>query len=199
MRRERERKREEFLHGIHPYIICCTYFACRCVASNSLRRCLAVKPSVKQKVGKVVVVGGGAVGSLFAGRLSTLKELEGRVWLLTRWTEQADVIKGLKGMVVKESEAVGKGCLIGNMKVAASVREILEQSKPDEENVSPCLYNFAQKQDLCFSHSSSFCMMMMPPKPHSLRSGNDDTPVATFPFISGNDDVLHHVRSSKET
>ncbi len=95
-----------------------------------------MKPSLRQKVGKICVVGGGAVGSLFAGRLATLKELEGKVWLLTRWGEHADVINRMQGLVIRESEAVGKGCMVGNVKAATRVQDILEQCKPDDENVS---------------------------------------------------------------
>ena len=41
--------------------------------------------------GQIVVIGGGALGSLFAGRLGTLEPLKGRVWMLTAWEEQAKV------------------------------------------------------------------------------------------------------------
>jgi len=40
----------------------------------------------------VLVIGGGALGSLFAGRLGALKNLQDRVWMLTSWEEQAQVL-----------------------------------------------------------------------------------------------------------
>ena len=123
---------------------------CSCYARNTARRSLAIKPLLKQKVGKVVVVGGGAVGSLFAGRLSTLKELEGRVWLLTRWEEHADIINRVQGLVIRESEAVGKGCMVGNVKAATSVGQIMEHNKPDDENVGVFQPTVSNKTTLLF-------------------------------------------------
>ena len=42
-------------------------------------------------VGQVVVIGGGAIGSLVAGRIAAVPGMEKRVWMLTSWVEHAQV------------------------------------------------------------------------------------------------------------
>ena len=75
--------------------------------------------------GQIVVVGGGAVGSLFAGRLGSLKKLKGRVWMLSSWEEHTSMIKKLPGLIVQEQGSIGNSCLIGNVRCAGSSKEIL--------------------------------------------------------------------------
>ena len=55
----------------------------------------------------VVVIGGGSLGSLFAGRLGALKALEGRVWMLTSWEAQAMAVRENHGIIVQEEGSVG--------------------------------------------------------------------------------------------
>lgn len=43
------------------------------------------------EVGQVVVIGGGAIGSLMAGRIAAVPGMEKRVWMLTSWVEHAQV------------------------------------------------------------------------------------------------------------
>jgi hypothetical protein len=75
--------------------------------------------------GHIIVVGGGAVGSLFAGRLGALKSHKGRVWMLSSWEEHMSVIKNLPGLIVQEEGTIGKECLIGSVRCANSAKEIL--------------------------------------------------------------------------
>eukprot|EP00961_Rhodomonas_salina_P300576 3939906-Rhodomonas_salina.2 len=42
-------------------------------------------------IGRVVVIGGGSVGSLFSGRIAAIKAMKERVWLLTQWQEHFTV------------------------------------------------------------------------------------------------------------
>lgn len=84
-------------------------------------------------IGHVVVIGGGAIGSLFAARLSTLKDLSGRVWLLTGWKEHAEAISQTHGVIINEAPSVGGSCLVGAVRVATRVSEILQDSRADEE------------------------------------------------------------------
>jgi hypothetical protein len=72
----------------------------------------------------VVVIGGGSLGSLFAGRLGTLKTLRGRVWMLTSWEEQVAAVQSNQGVVVQEQGPVGSGCLIGQVRAMRSLAEV---------------------------------------------------------------------------
>jgi len=95
-------------------------------------------PVVRTAVGKIVVIGGGALGSLFSGRLAALKELDERVWMLTNWAEHANIVNKMGGLVVRESDAVGGGCLVGNVQVTNDFRTILNEKTPDEDKL---IYN----------------------------------------------------------
>jgi hypothetical protein len=88
------------------------------------------------KIGHVVVIGGGAVGSLFAARLSTLKDLSGRVWLLTGWKEHGETIMQTKGLILKESPSIGGACLVGGVRIAQGRSQIFQDSRADEENAT---------------------------------------------------------------
>ena len=44
-------------------------------------------------VGQVVVIGGGAIGSLMAGRIAAVPGMDKRVWMLTSWAEHAQVLQ----------------------------------------------------------------------------------------------------------
>ena len=74
----------------------------------------------------IVVIGGGSLGSLFAGRLGTLKTLRGRVWMLTSWEEQVAAVQSNQGIVVQEQGPVGSGCLIGQVRAMRSLAEVRE-------------------------------------------------------------------------
>ena len=74
----------------------------------------------------VVVIGGGALGSLFAGRLGALNALRGRVWMLTSWEEQAAAVESNQGVVVQEQGSVGSGCLIGEVRAMRHLAEVRE-------------------------------------------------------------------------
>ena len=53
----------------------------------------------------VVVIGGGSLGSLFAGRLGALSTLRSRVWMLTAWEEQAHAVEENQGCLLYTSDA----------------------------------------------------------------------------------------------
>ena len=72
----------------------------------------------------IVILGGGSLGSLFAGRLGALKGMEQRVWMLTSWQEQAQAVHDNCGIIVQEEGSVGRKCLIGDVRVARSLTEI---------------------------------------------------------------------------
>jgi tRNA G37 N-methylase TrmD len=63
--------------------------------SESRHRGAPERPSL----GHTVVIGGGSLGSLFAGRLGALRALEGRVWMLTSWEEHAQATHSQKSSV----------------------------------------------------------------------------------------------------
>ena len=75
--------------------------------------------------GQIVIVGGGAVGSLFAGRLGALKKMKGRVWMLSSWEEHTSSIEKLPGLIVQEEGSLGNGCLLGSVRCASSPKDIL--------------------------------------------------------------------------
>mmetsp|Transcript_5983 Transcript_5983/g.9484 ORF Transcript_5983/g.9484 Transcript_5983/m.9484 type:complete len:285 (+) Transcript_5983:179-1033(+) len=77
-------------------------------------------------IGQVVVIGGGAIGSLFAGRIACNKNLKDQVWLLTSWEDQASVIDRTEGLIVKESGTAGDSLLLGSVRSARSLRDILD-------------------------------------------------------------------------
>ena len=74
----------------------------------------------------MVIIGGGAIGSLFAGRLGTLSSLRGRVWMLTSWDEQASAVQSNQGVVVQEEGSVGSACLIGQVRAMRHLAEVRE-------------------------------------------------------------------------
>ena len=81
--------------------------------------------------GQIVVVGGGAVGSLFAGRLGALKKMKGRIWMLSSWKEHTSSIEKLPGLIVQEEGLLGNGCLLGSVRCASSPKEILASLKDE--------------------------------------------------------------------
>ena len=90
---------------------------------------------LKVGIGHIVVIGGGSVGSLFSGRLATLKHLADRVWLLTRWGDHAQAIMGTRGVIVREDASMGGACLVGGVKVVGAPSEVLKACQYDDEAV----------------------------------------------------------------
>jgi 2-dehydropantoate 2-reductase len=72
----------------------------------------------------VVIVGGGSLGSLFAGRLGAIKSLRDRVWLLTSWEEQAKAVEENQGLIVQEEGQVGNKCLMGQVQVVREPSQV---------------------------------------------------------------------------
>ena len=100
--------------------------AVRCTPGGGARWIAAAGP---RKLGHAVVIGGGALGSLVAGRLGALRALEGRVWMLTAWDEQAAAVEENRGVVVEEAGTVGSDCLIGHVRVARGLPQMLDMQK----------------------------------------------------------------------
>ncbi|KAJ1490494.1 ketopantoate reductase PanE/ApbA-domain-containing protein [Baffinella frigidus] len=79
------------------------------------------------EVGQVVVIGGGAIGSLMAGRIAAVPGMEKRVWMLTSWVEHAQAIAEVNGLVVHDERGgeFQRRSMFGQVKVVSDAEAIL--------------------------------------------------------------------------
>lgn len=87
-------------------------------------------------IGRVVVIGGGSVGSLFSGRIAAIKAMKERVWLLTQWQEHFTAMSEMKGIVVREEGTAGAETMMGAVRPASSAKIIIE-SRADFARTDP--------------------------------------------------------------
>ena len=114
---------------------------------------VAADASKNSAYGNVVVIGGGAIGSLFAGRIGAIKRMKGKVWLLSSWEDHVTCMKSLQGLVVKEEGMVGNSCMIANVRAATTAKEIIE----------------AHEAECGFGDISRACTVVIAVKQHGIR------------------------------